>query len=252
MIRQWHPTTISQTTFGRIVDLAQRWNVRVGNIILPTPPDGNSSLCSILACKKRDSWRHHRSALGFLSNRLQEQMEKKETRNTKNALIAQYEQLGNTAEANRLRLSGSEGYPDIESVPILAEMFGLRIQLHSLTFDDAPAQTFGEGTVVHIGHMMLLNTQGVASGHFVALRDTEPEGSYGVPLEVAISPGTCVHDVAHRRSENDNESEYDASADETSTTCSEPASVSQCSSTGFDSSTSDSVTKLKATAGHGH
>ena len=127
-------------------------DVRVENIFLPTPPDGNCLLCSILACKTPDSWRHRRSALGFLSNRLQEQVEKEEARNMKSALIiAQYEQLGNIAEANLLRLSGSEGYPDIESVSTLAEMFGLRNQLHSLTFDDAPTQTVGEGTVLHIG-----------------------------------------------------------------------------------------------------
>ena len=32
---QWYPTTISQTTIGRIVDLAQQWNVRVGNLNAP-------------------------------------------------------------------------------------------------------------------------------------------------------------------------------------------------------------------------
>ena len=51
-LEQWYPTTISQSTIGRIVDLSQQWNVRVENIIFPTPPDGNCLLYSIMACRK--------------------------------------------------------------------------------------------------------------------------------------------------------------------------------------------------------
>ena len=193
-LEQWYPTTISQSTIGRIVDLSQQWNVRVENIFLPTPPDGNCLLYSIMACRKPDSWRHGRSALGFLSDRIQEQVEKEEAKTIKDSLIEHHEQHGNMAEASRLRLAGlKDRYPDIESVPILAEMFGLPIQLHSLTFDDSPTTTFGAGPLVNIGHLMLLNAEGDESGHLVALRDTEPAGSYGVPQATSSTSNVHTH-----------------------------------------------------------
>ena len=114
-LEQWYPTTISQSTIGRIVDLSQQWNIRVENIIHPTPPDGNCLLYSIMACRKPDSWRHGRSALGFLSDRIQEQVEKEEAKNIKDSLIEHHEQLGNMAEASRLRLAGLK---DIQTLKV--------------------------------------------------------------------------------------------------------------------------------------
>ena len=60
--------------------------------------------------------------------------------------------VGDDYEAARLQLPGADGYPDVDNMYVLATMYTLCIELHSLTFD-LPVQAFGHGSLVRIGHM---------------------------------------------------------------------------------------------------
>ena len=71
-----------------------------------------------MATKAQALWSYRRSPLRFQSDRHQERLEEAEARNLRNKLIKTYYTMGNVAEAERLQLVGSAGYPDVDNRPI--------------------------------------------------------------------------------------------------------------------------------------
>ena len=219
----WRPTTLSLSTIQNIVRLAMTCNVGVEDFILQTPPDGLCLYYSLLAAQNQSGWRYKRSPLGFQRDRALEEVQSAKARKMRADLIQRYYDLGNNAEAERLQLPGYLGYPGAENLDVLADMFSVRIELHSLTFDQMPTQNFGSGTLVRIGHVMLLDATGSQSGHYICLR-TEPVAcTYALPSESSAHSKSCssgTNDSCTTVSSSDKEDGGDADGSSSSTSSS--------------------------------
>ena len=89
----------------------------------------------------------------------------------RDTLIHLYVELGEQAEATRLQLECSAGYPGLGKLLILAAILHIWIKVHSLAMDSGFTEEFGEGHLVSIGHMLISDPHGRQSGHHVCLRN---------------------------------------------------------------------------------
>ena len=68
--------------------------------------------------------------------------------------------MGNMCEANRLTQVSSHGYPGDENMDVLAQMHGITIELHTLSYDGFPIEKYGHGRLVQVGHMVFVDGAG--------------------------------------------------------------------------------------------
>ena len=115
-------------------------------------------------------WLAGRTPIGFQSNSVLANYQRTIAKKMKQELIDRYITLGDMCEANRLTQESSRGYPGNENMNVLAQMHGITIEFHTLSYDGFPVERYGHGPLVRVGHMVLVDGAGGRADHFVCLR----------------------------------------------------------------------------------
>ena len=169
-----------------VVTLAQRWNIRAEDDVLPTPPDGFCFFYDIMATGDQSNWCWRVSPLGFQSDRDREQAETRLARQWKTMLIDRYIAAGQLREASRLSQAGSAGYQTDENLFTLTALLNTQIELLSLSHPDVRTIAYGEGALVRIGHMVMIDPCNAATDHFVCLRAPQDAVVQGLPVHSSL------------------------------------------------------------------